>query len=348
MRRISSRPSASGSWSVIPLPLASREYAGTTREPTVRPTPFPHHGRLRRLAGGPRAPDRPEGPEPATEVGVEGISTWLQDHAAGLIFWGVVLVLAYRFAKPFVHRVLLRVIRPPTVEANVEVDTSIEVEKRVATLEDLFAKIIHFGVLVAFVVLLLSVFDAWEVVAGLGLLAAALTLAGQSIGLDYLSGILLLVEGPYFKGDTVIVGGIEGTVEEVGLRRTVLRDLQGTVHSVSNGEIRIASNETRMYGTSVVELGGIAVGDVERTIEAMNRVGRELAEDPDWSGRLLETPSYAATTAFTGAGATLRMTGRVRPSERAVVNAELRRRLAAALAEAGVEIQAARVPQPVA
>jgi moderate conductance mechanosensitive channel len=78
----------------------------------------------------------------------------------------------------------------------------------------------------------------------------------------------------------------------------------------------------------------------------MNRVGEEVAADPAWSDRLLETPRYTATTAFTNAGATLRMSARVLPAERAAVDAELRRRLAAALAEAGVGIQAARVPEP--
>ena len=281
------------------------------------------------------------------DLSAEGhsLATWLQDHAVGLIFWGVALVLVFRYARPVVHRVLLRVVRPPTIAGDLPIDGSIEVEKRVATLEDLFAKLIRFGVILAVIVILLSVFDAWSVIAGLGLLAAALTLAGQSIVLDYLSGILLLVEGPYFKGDVVVVGGIEGTVEEVGLRRTIVRDVQGTVHSIANGEIRIASNETRIFGTSIVEIGGIAVGDVERSIAAMNRVGEELAADPAWSEKLLETPRYTATTAFTNAGATLRMSARVMPAERAAVNAELRRRLAAALAEAGVGIQAPRIPE---
>jgi len=281
------------------------------------------------------------------DLSAEGqtLVAWFRDHAVGLVFWGVVLVLVFRYARPVVHRVLLRVVRPPTIAGDLPVDGTIEVEKRVATLEDLFAKLIRFGVILAVVILLLSIFDAWSVIAGLGLLAAALTLAGQSIVLDYLSGILLLVEGPYFKGDVVVLGGIEGTVEEVGLRRTIVRDVQGTVHSIANGEIRIASNETRIFGTSIVEIGGIAVGDVERSIAAMDRVGEELAADPAWSGKLLETPRYTATTAFTNAGATLRMSARVLPAERGPVNAELRRRLAAALAEAGVGIQTARVPE---
>jgi len=273
---------------------------------------------------------------------------WLSSHAVAVVFWTVLLLVVYRFARPFVHRVLVRVIRPPTVSGDTGVDEVAEVRKRVATLEDLFSKIIRFAVGVAFVVLVLSLFDAWSVVAGLGLLAAALTLAGQSIVLDYLTGILLLVEGPYFKGDVVMLLGIEGTVEEVGLRRTVLRDMRGTVHSIANGEIRIASNETRIFGTSMVEVSGIAPGDVERAIVAMDAVGEAMAADPEWGPQLLETPRYVATTAFTAAGATLRMTGQVRPARRGFVDAEIRRRLAAALAEAGVEIRAARFPEPAA
>lgn len=282
-----------------------------------------------------------------TTQGQTAIS-WLQDHALGLVFWGVLLLVIYHFARPAVHRVLLRIVRPPEVTGDLGVDESAEVEKRVATLEDLLTKLIRFGVVIAIGVLLLSVFDAWSVVAGLGIVAAAITLAGQSIVLDYLTGILLFVEGPYFKGDVVMLSGIEGTVEEVGLRRTVVRDVRGTVHSISNGVIRIASNETRIYGTSIVEVSGIAVADVERAVTAMNDVGEELMADPDWGPLLLDAPQYAAATAFTNAGVTLRMSGRVRPAQRAIVDAEVRRRLAGALAEAGVTIQTARVPEPIA
>ncbi len=266
----------------------------------------------------------------------QSLVTWLQDHALGLLFWGVILLLVYRFARPIVHRLLLRIVRPPAEVETFGVDGRLEVEKRVATLEDLFAKIIHFAVIVAIFVTILAVFDAWSIITGLGLLAAALTLAGQDIVLDYLTGILLLAEGPYFKGDVVMLNGIEGTVEEVGLRRTIVRDGRGTVHSIANGLVRIASNETRVFGTSVVEVIGIGVADVERVIAAMDRVGTELAADPEWSPKLLETPKYLSTVAFTPTGLTIRMAGRVRSEDRGFVDAELRRRLASALADAGV------------
>ena len=143
---------------------------------------------------------------------------------------------------------------------------------------------------VAAIIVVLGVFDLWSVLAGLGLVLAALTLAGQSIILDYLMGLLILTEGQYFKGDVVRLGGIEGTVEEVGLRRTIVRDVRGTVHSISNGEIRIASNLTRTYATATVELDGIADKDVEGVIEVFDAVGVALSEDAAFAPLLLDTP----------------------------------------------------------
>ena len=101
-------------------------------------------------------------------------------------------------------------------------------------------------------------------------------------------GVLILAEGQYYKGDTINTGTIEGVVEEVGLRRTVLRDPSGTVHSISNGTIRTVSNLTRIYAAAVVDIPGVRQQDIEATIAVMNRVGEELAADPEWSDRILE------------------------------------------------------------
>ena len=178
-------------------------------------------------------------------------------------------------------------------------------------------------------------FDLWSVLAGLGLVLAALTLAGQSIVLDYLMGILILTEGQYFKGDVVQLGTVEGTVEEVGLRRTVVRDVRGTVHSVSNGTIRVSSNRTRTYALATIDLDGIADRDVEGVIEVFDAVGLALSEDDAFAGKLQDVPGYAGTIRLSSAGATLRLSGRTRPDARAQVEAEMRRRVAAGLAAAG-------------
>ena len=273
---------------------------------------------------------------PIPPVDTESLTAWLTTHAIPLLIAAVVLFLLYRWARPAIHRVLVRVMHAQSTQLGDDPALLAETDRRVATLEDLFAKILRFGVAVAIIVVIMGVFDLWSVLAGLGLVLAALTLAGQAIILDYLMGILILTEGQYFKGDVVQLGTIEGTVEEVGLRRTVIRDVRGTVHSVSNGTIRVSSNRTRTYATATVDLDGIADADVESVIEIFDAVGRDLAADEAFAAKLQDVPGYAATLRLSSSGATLRMTGRVNPEARTEVEAELRRRVAAGMAAKGI------------
>ncbi len=270
-------------------------------------------------------------------VNSQSLTVWLADNALPLLIAAVVLFVVYRWARPAIHRVLVRVMHAQQAELAGDPALIEETDRRVATLEDLFAKILRFAVVVALIIVILGIFDLWSVLAGLGLVLAALTLAGQSIVLDYLMGILILTEGQYFKGDVVQLGTVEGTVEEVGLRRTVVRDVKGTVHSVSNGTIRVSSNRTRTYALATVDLDGIASSDVEGVIEVLDAVGLALSEDEAFAGKLQNVPGYAGTIRLSSAGATLRLSGRTRPDARAEVEGEMRRRVAAGLAARGIE-----------
>ena len=262
---------------------------------------------------------------------------WFEAHGLALLFWAILLLLVYRFARPLIHRLLVGVFRAQEATLGSEDAQKTELDKRVKTLEDLLSKALRLGVIVAGILVVIGLFDLWPIFAGLGLLAAALTLAGQSIVLDYLMGFLILVEGQYYVGDVVNLGGVEGTVEEVGFRRTTLRDSSGTVHSVSNGLIRTSANLTRIYASAVVDIQGIRDADIERAIAAMSQVGVDLAADPEWSPRLLAPPGQPIAFAFTDLGATVRMSCRVVPEDRWRVAAEVRKRIATAFTEAGIQ-----------
>ena len=225
---------------------------------------------------------------PIPAVDTTSTVAWLAGHAVPLLIAVVVLLLVYRWARPAIHRLLVRVMHSQAADGDPAIKA--ETDRRLETIEDLLGKLLRFGVFVAAIIVVLGVFDLWPVLAGLGLVLAALTLAGQSIILDYLMGLLILTEGQYFKGDVVRLAGIEGTVEEVGLRRTIVRDVRGTVHSISNGEIRIASNLTRTYSTATVDLDGIADKDVEAVIEILDAVGLAIAEDETFAPLLLDVP----------------------------------------------------------
>jgi small conductance mechanosensitive channel len=259
---------------------------------------------------------------------------WMRDHSGWMVLLLVGIWFVWRHYRPAVERIVAGALRAQSRALDGSEVPEEEVAKRAATLNQLLATLVRAGFVLALVLVVAGSLDLWPAIAGLGLVGAAITLAGQSIVLDYLMGVLILVEGQYYKGDTINANQIEGVVEEVGLRRTVLRDASGTVHSISNGMIRTVSNLTRIYAAAVVDIPGVRQQDIEATIAVMNRVGAELAADPEWSDRVLETPHYVSTTAFTDSGATLRMSGKVKPGARWAVPAELRRRLGAALAEA--------------
>ncbi len=273
----------------------------------------------------------------STDAAFQSVVSWLTANGVALAVVAIVVLVAFRLGRPAVHRVLVRVIRAQASTLGNTGASEAEVDRRISTIEDVLATLLKLLAIGAVIIVVFGAFDLWPILAGLGLVIAAITLAGQSIVLDYLMGILILVEGQYFKGDFIRVGGIEGTVEELGLRRTVVRDNRGTLHSISNGEIRIAANLTRTYAVAMVHIEGIGESDVERAIEVLNKVADDLAADPEWKDRLLEAPRYRATTALRANGATLRMAGRVQPDARILVEAEMRRRVASGLGAAGIE-----------
>ena len=283
-------------------------------------------------------------PQMTTEL--NGFVAWLRDNAAALVLVSVFLLLVYRGARPFIHRALLRVVAAQRLAAGDEPAHELEIARRVETIEDLLNKGVRLILLAGVVTLVLGVFDLWPLLAGLGLVIAAIAFAGQAVILDLIMGILILLEGQYFKGDLVAVNGIEGTVEEVGLRRTVIRDARGTLHSISNGLIRNSANFSRTFAVATVDIDGVADKDVDAVIDVFNAIGREMAADDELGPLLQDTPGYTSTIRLSSSGSTLRFAGRVRPEARARVEAEMRRRVAAGLAERGIQLIRSNPWQP--
>jgi small conductance mechanosensitive channel len=283
---------------------------------------------------------------PTTTPDLSGLTTFLQERGLPLLVILFVTLIAFRAMRPLAHRLIARLLLRRAARQATAADADPEVAqlmaeeslKRVTTLEDLVATILKVTVLIVAALVILTVFDLLPVIAGLGLVIVAITLAGQSIVLDYLMGVLIVLEGPYYKGDWVQIAGVEGEVEEVGMRRTVIRDSTGTVHSVSNGETRIASNLTRIFARMLVDVTVAYDTDIDRATAIVNEVGVAMLADPAWSARLLEAPFLLRVDALGELGMTLRVAGRVRASDRFVAPGELRKRLLAAFQANGIEI----------
>jgi moderate conductance mechanosensitive channel len=166
-------------------------------------------------------------------------------------------------------------------------------------------------------------------VAGLGVVAIAVGLGAQALVKDWLAGIFVVLENQYSRGDVVQIAGVDGVVEDFSLRRTVLRDGNGTVHSVPNGLVGVASNLTRVWARVNLNVSVTYDTDIEAASRLIDRIGEELQSEPDWSGRLLEAPTVVRIDSLGDNGITLKVMGQVRAAEQWAVAGELRKRILA-------------------
>lgn len=174
--------------------------------------------------------------------------------------------------------------------------------------------------------------------AGVGVIGIAISLGAQSLVKDVLAGLLILVEDQFNIGDSVAVAGVSGVVERMTLRSTVLRDLEGTVHIVPNGEMRVVSNKTKDWSRAVLRVGVAYDTDLERAMAVLRQIGQSLLAEPAWKSRLLDEPTVAGVDELRPSDIALLMMIKTRPGEQWAVAREARRRIAETFAREGIEM----------
>ena len=180
--------------------------------------------------------------------------------------------------------------------------------------------------------------DIAPAIAGLGVVGIAVGFGSQSLVRDYFNGSPILIENQFSRGDVISIAGVSGTVEEFSLRRTTIRDLDGIVHTVPNGEIKVASNRTRVWARINLDVTVAYGTDIERATIVVDEVGAEMAADPAWRRIVLEAPRVERVEALGEYGITLKVLGQVRATDQPAAAGELRRRLLVAFARHGIEI----------
>ncbi|MGH2468404.1 MAG: mechanosensitive ion channel family protein [Candidatus Limnocylindrales bacterium] len=261
--------------------------------------------------------------------------------AAQLVIIVVATFLALQVAGAVIRGVIRALLDREATEGTAQELSAIELAKRRATLESLGGAVVRtiivvIGFLMALDALRLNVAPA---IAGLGIAGVAIGLGAQGLVRDYLAGASILIENQYARGDVVRIADVSGTVEDFSLRRTTLRGDDGTVHSVPNGLIGVASNMTRLWARVNVELTVPYGTDLARATEIIDAAGRQMADDPDWGRRVLEAPRFDRVDGL-GSGLVLKVSGSVRAADRWAAEGDLRRRLAVALEAAGIRLQA--------
>lgn len=177
-----------------------------------------------------------------------------------------------------------------------------------------------------------------SIIASVSLISIALGFGAQYMVRDYLSGFLILTEDQYRVGDSVEINKISGTVEDMRLRLTVLRDGDGTVHHIPNGEIRVASNKSKEFNkiNQVVTVG--YGSDVSLVFAIIDRIGAEIAAEPAWSAFMLVPMHASRIQELSDKGIVIKVNGETIPGKGGAVEGEFRLRLMDAFAAAGIEI----------
>ncbi len=171
-----------------------------------------------------------------------------------------------------------------------------------------------------------------------GVAGIAVGFGAQSFIKDIISGTLILMEDQYKRGDVVRVAGIAGLVEDLNLRRTVLRDLDGIVHSIPNSEVTTASNYTKEYSRVNIDVPVAYGTDLDRAMEIINRVGNEMNQDPTFGPMIRTAPRTLGVNKFGDSGIDIKVLGDTKPLMQWDVGREFRRRVKRAFDDEGVEI----------
>jgi len=268
---------------------------------------------------------------------LDAVSGWLLAHGIRIL---VIIGLAYLFYM------IIKVLAPPILERWVKTRGTgrrarAEHVKRAQTLSSVVTQAAAIFIVIIAIFMILSEvgLDITPLLAGAGVAGIAIGFAAQNFIRDLIGGFLIIFENQFDVGDVIKVADVIGGVEEVNLRRTLLRDLDGILHIVPNGEIRVASNYTMMWSRANLNISVAYKEDLDRVMAIIRRVWEETADDPEWGPQLISrTPFILRVNEFGDSGIDIKVVGDTKPMMQWNVMAELRRRIKRVFDEEGIEI----------
>ena len=263
------------------------------------------------------------------------VVTWLIDHGIRILIIAVVGAVLWfalnKFLPPIVRRSVARTRYRESKEG---------MQKRTDTLLSIFKGIGHLLIVIVGIMMILSEVGVpiAPVLAGFGIAGIAIGFGAQYLIRDLIAGIFIIMENQCRVGDVARIADVTGLVEEISVRKTVLRDLDGICHHIPNGEIRIASNFTRHFARVNLDVSVAYGTDLDHAISVINRVGKELAEDEKWRKVIKTPPQVLRVDNLGDSGIDIKILGDVKPIEQWGVMGELRLRLKKAFDAEGIEI----------
>jgi small conductance mechanosensitive channel len=269
-----------------------------------------------------------------TDKYAELVIPWLLTNGLKVIFIIIGSIILNKVITTFIEKAVRIAVRPDGISSK---DAE---EKRENTLIQIFTTTSKIALLTITGLMVLQEFgvEIAPILAAAGIVGLAFGFGGQYLIRDVISGLFIILENQYRIGDVVNFDNAGGTVEEISLRKTTLRDLDGTVHHIPHGEIKKVSNFSKDFSRINLNIGVGYGSDLEQVIEVINQVGTELATDPLWANYIILSPQFLRVNDFADSSIILKILGETLPSKQWEVTGELRKRLKVAFDKEGIEI----------
>jgi small conductance mechanosensitive channel len=266
---------------------------------------------------------------------LRGLFTWVANQGFTLFF---IIIFAWALIK-LTNRSLPRLVRT-IMFGNSTADEHEEIQKQAETLTTVFSGIIRVLIILGAIFMILSKLGVpiGPILGGFGIAGIAVGFGAQHMVRDLIAGVMIIAENQYRTGDIVNIVGVSGMVEDINLRRTVLRDWDGDVHVIPNGEITVATNRTKHWSRINLDVGVAYKENIDDVFNVLNEIGNELSNDPHYGLMILSPPRVLRLNSFDDSQITIKMMGECKPMNQWEITGELRRRIKNRFDKEGIEI----------
>ena len=260
---------------------------------------------------------------------------WFMDtgiRVIAIIAAAVIIFLICRWTIPSIMK--------RTVSRRMAGEPETEIQKRTNTLSSILNKIAGVVITIIAIITILPEFgvNIATLIAGIGVGGLAIAFAAQNLVRDFITGFFIILEDQYRVGDVVTIAGASGSVEEIALRRTVLRNVDGHVITVPNGKVETSTNMTKKFSRANLNISVGYGENMKHVFDTINKVCQEMAEDPQWKDDFISAPSAIRVDKLGDSGIEIRVMGDTKPSRQWAVMGELRLRLKNTFDDEGIEI----------
>lgn len=267
-----------------------------------------------------------------------GIEKWIGQYGIGIATTIIVAIILFYIGSGLLAKLVKQAVKSTAKHRDWHRK---DMEKRQKTLSALFVSIWRIMIIIYVAVsILTTVFrvDLGPLFASAGIIGVALGFGAQSLIKDFLSGIFIIAENQYRVGDIIAIEGASGTVERIGTRSTVIRDIDGNVHYFPNGMVMHVINKTMGYSMARFNIAIHPSSNIDEVTEIIDRLGVELAAESEWKNKIIKAPAFVSIGEFTGTSVDLQIAGKTQPSDQWAVIAEMRKRLLEALEGADIKL----------